>query len=99
MINDCSSDIFEYDKKNKTILFFNERDYNWSKIIIQALSRKLYLEGKFLSPIQLVCSDKNFTLTLNGLAEPDEPAILEILKENGLKQRNSIQHNKCMFRW
>lgn len=97
MINTCSSDIFEYDKKNKTILFFNERDYNWSKIILQALIHELYLDNKLLNQIQLVCLDKNFTLTLNGLAEPDEPKILEILEKNGLKQQHSI--NQWAFKW
>jgi len=99
MINTCSSDMFEYDRKNKTILFFNERDYNWSKIIIQALSHKLYLDGQLLSPIQLICLDEHFTLILKGLAEPDEPKILEILKKNGLKQKNPTQHNQWWFKW
>lgn len=99
MKNDCYSNIFEYDSNNKIILFFNEEDYNWSKIIIQALSRKLYLDGQLLSPIQLGCLDKHFTLILTGLTEPDEQKILEILKKNGLEQKNPIQHDQSWFTW
>lgn len=98
-MNTNFSNFFEYDRKNKTFSFFDEKDYKWSKSVIEVLSYKLRFGEQPLSPFQLIYSDKNFTLTLKGLVESDELKILELLKINGLKQKDPIPNNQWRCQW
>ncbi len=74
----------QYNKENKTFLFFSETDYICSKSIIERIRAKLSLDKQRISPFQLICVDDTFSLTLKGLTARDEKRLLDLFAFEGL---------------
>ncbi len=87
----------EYNTGNKTFSFFDEEDYTWTKIVIGHIKSKLYLGEQPIKPFQFIYSDKDRSLTLNGITNHDEQRILKTLALNGLKPVIIIPNSRWSY--